>query len=56
MKKSYETPAVEVVKFQYRNQVVATSSRYETPCVVIRGNIPDGCQTDEIRWESSQQD
>ena len=25
MKKSYETPSVEVVKFQYSDQVVATS-------------------------------
>ena len=25
MKKSYETPAVEVVKFEYRDQVVAAS-------------------------------
>lgn len=25
MKKTYETPSVEVVKFQYRDQVVATS-------------------------------
>ena len=25
MKKSYETPSVEVVKFQYRDQVVAAS-------------------------------
>ena len=25
MKKMYETPEVEVVKFQYRDQVVATS-------------------------------
>ena len=25
MKKSYETPSIEVVKFQYRDQVVATS-------------------------------
>jgi hypothetical protein len=26
MKKTYETPSVEVVKFQYRDQVVAASS------------------------------
>ena len=30
MKKAYETPEVEVVKFQYRDQVVAASGR----CVV----------------------
>lgn len=26
MKKNYETPAVEVVKFEYRDQVVAASN------------------------------
>lgn len=26
MKKTYETPSVEVVKFQYRDQVVAASN------------------------------
>lgn len=26
MKKTYETPSVEVVKFQYRDQVVVASS------------------------------
>lgn len=31
MKKSYETPSIEVVKFQYRDQVVAAS-----------GKIPEG--------------
>jgi len=30
MKKTYETPEVEVVKFQYRDQVVVASGR----CVV----------------------
>ena len=28
MKKSYETPSIEVVKFQYRDQVVAASNTY----------------------------
>ena len=31
MKKSYETPSIEVVKFQYRDQVVVAS-----------GKIPEG--------------
>ena len=30
MKKTYETPSVEVVKFQYRDQVVVASGR----CIV----------------------
>lgn len=37
MKKPYETPSVEVVKFQYRDQVVATSgclNRYENTSAV----------------------
>lgn len=32
MKKMYETPEVEVVKFQYRDQVVAASGY----CIVVR--------------------
>ena len=28
MKKTYETPSIEVVKFQYRDQVVAASGSY----------------------------
>lgn len=30
MKKSYETPSVEVVKFQYRDQVVVASGCIST--------------------------
>lgn len=32
MKKTYETPSVEVVKFQYRDQVVVASGLYEGVC------------------------
>ena len=35
MKKAYETPSVEVVKFQYRDQVVAASGT----CVSVWVNI-----------------
>ena len=28
MKKTYETPSIEVVKFQYRDQVVAASGNF----------------------------
>ena len=30
MKKTYETPSIEVVKFQYRDQVVAASGCIST--------------------------
>ena len=36
MKKSYETPSVEVVKFQYSDQVVARSS-----CIVQTTHVGD---------------
>lgn len=32
MKKTYETPSIEVVKFQYRDQVVVASGLYEGVC------------------------
>ena len=32
MKKTYETPSIEVVKFQYRDQVVAASGDIYTEC------------------------
>ena len=35
MKKMYETPEVEVVKFQYRDQVVAASGNCESVWVNI---------------------
>ena len=40
MKKTYETPTVEVVKFQYRDQVVAASG----------GSEPTA--TDQSVWEN----
>lgn len=36
MKREYKTPSVEVVKFQYRDQVVASSG-----CDIIYINIKD---------------
>lgn len=35
MKKTYLAPAAEVIKFEYRDQVVAASGG----CIVQRGNI-----------------
>lgn len=35
MKKTYETPSVEVVKFQYRDQVVAASGNCQSVWVNI---------------------
>ena len=32
MKKSYETPSIEVVKFQYRDQVVVASGEIVIRC------------------------
>ena len=43
MKKMYETPEVEVVKFQYRDQVVAASG---TTCVSAWVNIGEGSCTE----------
>lgn len=34
MKKTYETPSVEIVKFQYRDQVVAASGASNT-CISV---------------------
>ena len=38
MKKTYETPSIEVVKFQYRNQVVAASGTCQGQWTNIGGN------------------
>lgn len=44
MKREYETPCVEIVKFQYSDQVVA-----ESGCKVTSGNAGDGtCSNWEI--------
>lgn len=40
MKKTYETPSVEIVKFQYRDQVVAASGVAQ-PCVSVWVNQGD---------------
>ena len=40
MKKSYEAPSIELVKFEYKDQVVAAS----TSCMGGRtGYLEDGC-------------
>ena len=44
MKKNYETPSVEVVKFQYRDQVVAASG------CIVHGEYShevEKCSTDD---------
>lgn len=46
MKKSYETPSVEVVEFKYRDQVVAASGSL-TNCITTWHNdngASQGCQ------------
>lgn len=46
MKKTYETPSIEVVKFQYRDQVVVASS-----CIVTKetGVIEDHCYGGSVK-------
>ena len=49
MKKSYETPSVEAVKFQYRDQVVAASGGAR--CYVNwydDNSNAEGCKTDYV--------
>lgn len=49
MKKTYETPSIEVVKFQYRDQVVVASGN--SNCQSKYENIGDGgCPQDEQVW------
>lgn len=44
MKKTYETPSAEVVKFQYRDQVVAASSCTDRWVNIGNGSCTDGNQ------------
>lgn len=48
MKKSYKTPSVEVVKFQYSDQVVAASSK----CYTKYDQTTDPCQF--VDWLDNQ--
>jgi len=43
MKKTYETPSVEVVKFQYRDQVVVASGT----CFVTAERDGNACISDQ---------
>ena len=43
MKKTYETPEVEVVKFQYRDQVVVASGN---KCSITDERVDDRCISD----------
>lgn len=46
MKKSYETPSIEVVKFQYRDQVVVASGQVVIHCGQTwysAGSYADNC-------------
>lgn len=48
MKKTYEAPSIEVVKFQYRDQVVVASGN---GCESKWENVGlDGCPKDEQVW------
>lgn len=47
MKKTYETPSVEVVKFQYRDQVVVASGQ----CTGVWKNAgEERCETGTPEW------
>lgn len=54
MKKSYETPNVEVVKFQYRDQVVAASGGGSVDCVYKRVDSYENCGETPSHWESNK--
>lgn len=41
MKKTYKTPSVEVVKFQYRDQVVAASG--DNVCIITSERVGNEC-------------
>lgn len=44
MKKTYEMPSVEIVKFQYRDQVVAASGSQECSYHWTFNDGQDGCK------------
>lgn len=49
MKKTYEAPSIEMVKFQYRDQVVVASGSHQ--CVINWTNVPgEGtCEGTEVQ-------
>ena len=50
MKKTYETPSIEVVKFQYRDQVVlASGGNKECSYYWTSDNGQDGCRGTTVR-------
>lgn len=49
MKKNYETPCVEKVAFQYRDQVVAASGYNVNTCTNTGTHIEDDCWKYEDR-------
>ena len=50
MKKSYETPSIEVVKFHYRDQIVVASG--SNICEFKRVDNPQGCNEVDVGWIS----
>jgi hypothetical protein len=51
MKKAYETPSVEVVKFRYSDQVVASSGDSGSWCMTSYArSAPDGEICTEQSW------
>ena len=50
MKKTYETPSIEVVKFQYRDQVVVASGANPSCVSKWENEGLTGCPKDEQIW------
>ena len=53
MKKTYETPSIEVVKFQYRDQVVVASGSSTHECTFQHTNAVVGCTQDTVITQNS---
>lgn len=52
MKKTYETPSMEVVKFQYRDQVVAASGERCTTVWFNESNSAGECLTEKVDYHT----
>ena len=53
MKKTYETPSIEVVKFQYRDQVVVASGSSTHECSFVHTNVQEGCTEETVVTQNS---
>ncbi len=53
MKKNYETPNVEVVKFQYKDQIVAQSGVCWHHVTNVPGDNSGLCRADDIHTQTN---